>query len=109
MILYSNESFIKTIIFQFFKYIFKYGYIPDNFNVSYIIPLIEDKNKSSSDAYEAYPLYLQDTALNTLITFVDSYHQKGTIIELKLDESTTTPVRFAILIQQCNFIDFPSL
>jgi|688.fasta_scaffold178504_5 hypothetical protein len=67
------------------------------------------ENKSSSDAYEAYPLYLQDTALNTLITFVDSYHQKGTIIELKLDESTTTPVRFAILIQQCNFIDFPSL
>ncbi len=49
MILNSNVSFIKTIILQLLKYIFKYGNIPDNFNESHIIPLIKDKNKSSLD------------------------------------------------------------
>ena len=41
----SNVAFVKTIILQFFNYIFKYGYIPDNFNVSHIIPIIKDTNK----------------------------------------------------------------
>ena len=62
MILNSNISFIKTIILQFFKYIFKYGYIPDNFNVSHIIPIIiKDKNKSSSDVNNLRPISISNT------------------------------------------------
>ena len=61
LILNSNVSFIKTIILQFFKYIFKYGYIPDNFNVSHIIPLIKEKNKSSSDVNNLRPISISNT------------------------------------------------
>ena len=66
MILNSNISFIKTIILQFFKYIFKYGYIPDNFNVSHIIPIIKDKNKSSSDVNNLRPISISNTNFWTI-------------------------------------------
>ena len=60
MILNTNLEFKKSIIFYFFKYIFKYGYIPNNFNVSHIIPIIKDKNKSSSDVNNLRPISISN-------------------------------------------------
>ena len=48
MILNTNEMFKKSVILFFLKYIFKYGYIPDNLNISHIVPIINDKNKLST-------------------------------------------------------------
>ena len=47
----TSDSFKKTYIFTFpfFKFIFKNCIIPDNFNISFIKPIIKDHKKSNSD------------------------------------------------------------
>jgi hypothetical protein len=74
-----------------------------------VVKLSLYENQSSTDYFEYYNLNLTVNAWNKLTTFSDNYHKKGTIIELQLDESNGNPSPFLVLIQQCNFIDFPSL
>lgn len=74
-----------------------------------ILKLSLYENKSSSEFFESYQMDLQFSVLNNLMPFSDNYHKKGTIIELKLEQSSNNPSPFLVLIQQCNFIDFPSL
>ena len=58
MILNTNEMFKNSVILFFLKYIFKY--IPDNLNISHIVPIIKDKNKLSTYVNNLRPISISN-------------------------------------------------
>ena len=56
MILNSNSFFVKSFILPFFQFMFKFCVIPEGFNISHIILIIKDSNKSSTDPNNLRPI-----------------------------------------------------
>ena len=61
MILNLNPDFISNILLFFFRFIFRYGVIPINFNNTHIIPIIKDKTKSINDLSNLRPISISNT------------------------------------------------
>ena len=61
MIKNCNENFIASTILFFYRYIFKYGVIPTDLNITHIIPIIKDKNKSINDIDNLRPISISNT------------------------------------------------
>jgi hypothetical protein len=61
MILNINNGFLNSIVFFFYPFIFKYGVVPTNFNNIHIVPIVKDKNKSSSDLSNLRPISISNT------------------------------------------------
>jgi hypothetical protein len=60
MVLNISEAFVKKYLLFFFKYFFKYGFIPLTLNISHIVPIIKDKNKLSNDINKLRPISLSN-------------------------------------------------
>ena len=61
MILNINNGFLNSIVFFFYQFIFKYGVVPTIFNNIHIVPIVKDKNKSSSDLSNLRPISISNT------------------------------------------------
>ena len=61
MILNLNPDFISNILLFFFRFIFRYGVIPINFNNTHIVPIIKDKTKSINDLSNLRPISITNT------------------------------------------------
>jgi hypothetical protein len=55
MILNCDENFIKSKLFIFFKYIFKYGVVPKGLNITHIRPILKDKLGPSNELNNLRP------------------------------------------------------
>jgi hypothetical protein len=55
-----ESSFINKIIFPFFSNIFKYGLIPSNLNVTYILPIIKDIKKPTNTINNIRPISISN-------------------------------------------------
>ena len=56
MIKNCNSNFINNKLLFFFKFIFYYGVIPDEFNITHIIPIKKDKTKDNNDLSNLRPI-----------------------------------------------------
>jgi hypothetical protein len=54
------EKFIKNKLFFFSKFIFHYGVIPNEFNVTHIIPLNKDKKITINDLNNLRPISISN-------------------------------------------------
>jgi hypothetical protein len=55
-----KKKFIKTKLFFFFNFIFHYGVIPDDFNVTHIIPIKKDKKIKTDDINNLWPISISN-------------------------------------------------
>jgi len=55
-----KKKFIKTKLFFFFNFIFHYGVIPDDFNVTHIIPIKKDKKIKIDDINNLRPISISN-------------------------------------------------
>jgi hypothetical protein len=60
MILNCDDNFIKSKLFYFFNYIFKYGVIPNGLNITHIRPIIKDKSHSFNDLNNLRPISISN-------------------------------------------------
>jgi hypothetical protein len=60
MILNCDDNFIKSKLFYFFNYIFKYGVIPNGLNITHIRPTIKDKSHSFNDLNNLRPISISN-------------------------------------------------
>ena len=60
MILNCNSEFINSTLLFFFKFIFHYGVIPTDFNITHIISIIKDKTKSINDVSNLRPISISN-------------------------------------------------
>jgi hypothetical protein len=60
MILNCDENFIKSKLFFFFKYIFKYGVVPKGLNITHIRPILKDKLGPSNDLNNLRPISISN-------------------------------------------------
>ena len=61
MIHNMNHLFVDTFILFFYQFIFSNGVIPNNFNNTYIVPIIKDKTKPSEDLSNLRPISISNT------------------------------------------------
>ena len=61
MLKHTSEYFKNTYLFLFFKFIFMNCVYPDNFNTSYIKPIIKDHKKPNSDLTNLRPIAISNT------------------------------------------------
>jgi hypothetical protein len=52
---------LKKLSFFFFKFVFKNCIFPENFNISFIKPIIKDYKKSNSDLKNLRPISISNT------------------------------------------------
>ena len=60
MILNCDVNFLKSKLFYFFKYIFKFGVIPKGMNITHIRPIIKDKSLPSNDLNNLRPISISN-------------------------------------------------
>jgi hypothetical protein len=60
ILLNCDDNFIKSKLFFFYKYIFKYGVIPKGLNITHIRPIIKDKSLSSNDLNNLRPISISN-------------------------------------------------
>jgi hypothetical protein len=60
MILNCDENFIKSKLFFFFKYIFKYGVVPKGLNITHIRPILKDKLGPSNELNNLRPISISN-------------------------------------------------
>ena len=60
MIINCNNSFIEKYFLFFFRYIFKYCVVPDELNITHIIPIKKDKGKSINDINNLRPISISN-------------------------------------------------
>ena len=61
MIKNSSDHLKYSCIFPFFKFIFMNCIFPDNFNISYIRPILKGFKKSNSDFKNLRPISISNT------------------------------------------------
>jgi hypothetical protein len=61
MIKNCNNFIIATKLLFFFRFIFTHGVIPDDINITHIIPIKKDKNKSINDTNNLRPISISNT------------------------------------------------
>ena len=60
MILNTNDSFLRSKILYFFRFMLKYGVIPNGFNMSNIISISKDKSKPQNDLSNLRPISISN-------------------------------------------------
>ncbi len=60
MILNCDDNFIKSKLFYFFQYIFKYGVVPKGLNITHIHPILKDKSLPSNDLNNLRPISISN-------------------------------------------------
>ena len=60
MILNCDDNFIKSKLFYFFQYIFKYGVVPKGLNITHIRPILKDKSLPSNDLNKLRPISISN-------------------------------------------------
>jgi hypothetical protein len=61
MLLNCMSKKVSKCLFLFYKYIFKYGCIPTDFNVSLIRPILKDYKNASDDVKNMRPISVSNT------------------------------------------------
>ena len=61
MIKNCDKKFISSILLFFFRFIFHHGVIPNNLNITHILPIKKDKNKSINELNNLRPISMSNT------------------------------------------------
>ena len=61
MIKNCSNFFIERYLFLFFRFIFQYGVIPDDLNITHLVPIKKDKKKSINDIDNLRPISISYT------------------------------------------------
>ena len=60
MILSINDDFIRSKVLFFFKFIFHYGVIPQDFNISHIVSIVKDRCKPANELSNLRPISISN-------------------------------------------------
>ena len=61
MITNCSNFFIERYLFLFFRFIFEYGVIPDDLNITHLVPIKKDKKKSINYIDNLRPISISNT------------------------------------------------
>ena len=92
MIKACDNSFVDKYIFFFFRYIFSYCVIPDELNITHIVPIKKDKKRTINDINNLRPISISNSLaqiferlLLTKMSFISKKHDNQCyIFKLKI-------------------------
>ena len=61
MIMSCNNNFVDLYLFFFYRFIFQYCVLPDELNITHIVPIKKDKKKSINDINNLRPISISNT------------------------------------------------
>jgi hypothetical protein len=88
MIKNCDEKFIKNTLFFFFNFIFHYGVIPNEFNVTHIIPIKKDKKITINDLNSLRPISISNILAQIFERLLSNKMKERLIKFMKIDSVT---------------------